>query len=171
MATLKRDHKVFIVQMLACFRSPSDVVEAVKAEFKIEITRQQVIFYDPTKGAPDKRLPDEWKQLFELTRQKYLENLSLIGVSNQAYRLDQIQGAVDRAARRGNDVLMLQALEQAAKETGGMFTNRRQVTGTNFNVDLSKLDDEQLDEYEQNLNAGIEPERAFFLARKGKTSA
>jgi hypothetical protein len=48
MAALKEPVKIFIVQFLACFETSQQVVEAVKQEYKIEITRQQVALYDPT---------------------------------------------------------------------------------------------------------------------------
>ncbi|WP_122869605.1 DUF2280 domain-containing protein, partial [Pseudomonas viridiflava] len=40
MAALKHEVKSFIVQALACFDTPSQVVEQVKQEFSIEISRQ-----------------------------------------------------------------------------------------------------------------------------------
>lgn len=42
MATLKNEVKSFIVQALACFDTPSQVVESVKNEFGVVVTRQQV---------------------------------------------------------------------------------------------------------------------------------
>ena len=42
MAALKRACKIFIVQSLACFETPQQVVDTVKQNFNIEITRQQV---------------------------------------------------------------------------------------------------------------------------------
>lgn len=50
MATLKGEVKAFIVQSLACFDTPSQVVELVKKEFGLSITRQQVESHDPTKA-------------------------------------------------------------------------------------------------------------------------
>lgn len=49
MATLKEPVKIFIVQSLACRDTPQEVADAVKQEFGIEIGRQQVAAYDPTK--------------------------------------------------------------------------------------------------------------------------
>ncbi|WP_159198133.1 DUF2280 domain-containing protein, partial [Klebsiella pneumoniae] len=42
MAALKPEVKAAIVQMLACYDTPSQVVEAVQKDFGITITRQQV---------------------------------------------------------------------------------------------------------------------------------
>jgi hypothetical protein len=43
--------KTFIVQSLACFDTPSVVVDAVRKEFGETITRQSVEGYDPYKKA------------------------------------------------------------------------------------------------------------------------
>lgn len=60
MAALKEPVKMFIVQSLACFETPQQVVEAVKQDYKIEITRQQVALYDPTKVAGRKLSSQRW---------------------------------------------------------------------------------------------------------------
>lgn len=51
MATLKNEVKAFIVQAIACFDTPSQVAQAVRQEFGIELSRQQCEAYDPTKYA------------------------------------------------------------------------------------------------------------------------
>jgi len=51
MAALKNEVKSFIVQALACFDTPSQVSQAVKQEFDVDVTRQQVEQHDPTKRA------------------------------------------------------------------------------------------------------------------------
>ena len=50
-------------------------------------------------------------------------------VAHQAYRLRVLNRALERAEKSGNTTLVLQILEQAAREMGGAFTNRREVTG------------------------------------------
>lgn len=50
MAALKIEVKVFIVQSLACFDNPSQLVESVKKEFGLAMPRQQVKSPDPTKA-------------------------------------------------------------------------------------------------------------------------
>jgi hypothetical protein len=47
MAALKDEVKRFIVQSLACFDTPSQVAQAVKDTFGLEVSRQQCEFYDP----------------------------------------------------------------------------------------------------------------------------
>jgi len=70
MATLREPVKVFIVQSLACFETPQQVADAVKQEFKIEIDRQQVAAYDPTK-ATGKNLSKKLKDLFFKSRKHF----------------------------------------------------------------------------------------------------
>ncbi|MFJ0508107.1 DUF2280 domain-containing protein, partial [Acinetobacter baumannii] len=47
MAALKEPVKIFIVQSLACRDTPQEVVENVKQEFDVEISRSQCQAYDP----------------------------------------------------------------------------------------------------------------------------
>ncbi|HEX8653098.1 MAG TPA: DUF2280 domain-containing protein [Pyrinomonadaceae bacterium] len=131
MARLTNEHKLFIVQELACFRTPTEVVQAVKAEYEIEVDRRQVQFYDPTKRPENKKLPEKWKEIFWATRGKYLEDAAGVAVAHQRYRLEVLNEVLQRQRSKPNvnDVLVLSTLEQAAKERGGAFTNRRELTG------------------------------------------
>ncbi|WP_342242652.1 DUF2280 domain-containing protein [Ensifer sp. OTU672] len=126
--TLKDEVKTFIVQSLACFDTPSVVVEAVRKEFGATITRQSVEGYDPTKKAGSK-LADKWRMLFEETRKTFLEDTASIAISHRAVRLRALQRMADKAETQGNMVLASSLLKQAAEEVGGAYTNRREITG------------------------------------------
>ncbi len=128
MAALKDDVKTFIVQALACYDTPSQVVHAVKQEFGIEVPRAQVALYDPTKTA-GRSLGAKLRDLFTATRKAFLDEAATIPIAQQAYRLRVLQRLQQQAESRGNAALAAQLLEQAAKEVGGAFTNRREVTG------------------------------------------
>ena len=128
MATLSTEVKRFIVQQLACFESPSDVAQAVKAEFGIEVSRQAVQHYDPQAGGEGKRLAKEHKELFEATRRRFIEQIDTIGISHKAYRLAQLQYAAYHAKGRKNFGLLIQTLSEAAKEMGGFYTNKREYS-------------------------------------------
>ncbi len=128
MAALTEDQKLLVVQALACFDSPQQVADLVKVEFGLSVTRQQVASYDPTKAA-GKQVSKKLKAIFEETRAKFLENTASIPIAKQAYRLRVLQRQLERAERQGNTAMVSALLEQAAKETGGAFTNRREVTG------------------------------------------
>ena len=126
MATLKEPVKIFIVQSLACRDTPQEVADAVKQEFKIEIERQQVAAYDPTKSR-GKDLSKKFVDLFHKTRADFDAGLIDIPIANKHYRLKQYQKQLERNAK--NTVMSLKILEQAAKDVGGQFTNRQEITG------------------------------------------
>ena len=90
MATLREPIKVFIVQSLACFETPQQVADAVKQEFNIEIERQQVSAYDPTKPT-GKNLSKKLKDLFTRTRKDFKSNIYDIPLANKAVRLNELQ--------------------------------------------------------------------------------
>ena len=141
MATLKEPVKIFIVQALACRDTPQEVAEAVKQEFKIELDRRQCASYDPTKPA-GQNLSKKFVQLFNETREKFDAGLIDIPIANKHFRLKQYQKKLERNAK--NTVMSLKILEQAAKDVGGQFTNRQELTGKNGEP-LMGISDAELD--------------------------
>lgn len=152
--------KTHIVQALACFDSPSIVSAAVKKEFGVEASRQLVESYDPTKRSAS-GLATRWRLLFEETRRAFLKDTSKIGISHRAVRLRALQRMADKAEGQGNMVLASSLLEQAAKEVGGSYTNRRELTGKDGGpvqtIDASGMSTEALAELMGALN-GKAPE-------------
>jgi hypothetical protein len=122
MPTLTDEIKTFIVKGLACFDSPSQVAAAVKVQFDVEVTRQHVYAYDPNAS---QMMAPRWRELHAATRQAHLRQVSEIGIANRTVRLAML----DRMARHSftHDCFGAAAsyLEQAAKECGGMYENRR----------------------------------------------
>jgi len=103
--------------------TPTEIKEAVKEEFGIDMDREHVRAYNP-----DQRdVADKWKTLFQEARAKFLADVSSIGIAHQPYRLAELQKLYHAAGR--NSGLKRELLEQAAKEVGGAFTNRRELTG------------------------------------------
>jgi hypothetical protein len=135
--------KTFVVQQLACFETPSDVVKAVKEEFGIEVSRQAVEAYDPNKRA-GAGLSEAWRQIFGATREAFLADTAAIGVSHKVVRLRTLARLIETAERRGNAVLVASLLEQVAKECGDAFTNKRQVD-SNVSGSLEVATKEQRD--------------------------
>ena len=128
MAALSEDLKIFIVQALACFDGPSLVAQSVKDQYGVVVDRRQVESYDPTKKA-GKTVAKKLRALFEETREAFLKESAAVPLAKQVYRLRVLQRALDKAEKNGNQSMVLQILEQAAKESGGAFTNRRELTG------------------------------------------
>ncbi|HCN98550.1 MAG TPA: hypothetical protein DIT59_18130 [Leclercia sp.] len=123
MAALKGEVKAFIVQSLACFDTPSQVVESVKKEFGLAIPRQQVESHDPTK-ANGKGLAQKWVDMFNTTRERFQSEISDIPIANKAYRLRVLDRMATRAEGMKNLALTAEIIEQAAKECGDAYTNR-----------------------------------------------
>ncbi|EMV1123448.1 TPA: DUF2280 domain-containing protein [Klebsiella pneumoniae] len=129
MAALKPEVRAFIVQELACFDTPSQIVESVQKEFKVQVTRQQVASHDPTKVA-GKGLAQKWVDLFNRTRDRFLNEISDIPIANKAYRLRVLDRMATRAEGMKNLGMTAQLLEQAAKEVGDAYTNKLKVEST-----------------------------------------
>ncbi|HHS9268366.1 DUF2280 domain-containing protein [Enterobacter hormaechei] len=136
MATLKGEVKAFIVQSLACFDTPSQVVELVKKEFGLSITRQQVESHDPTK-ANGRGLAQKWIELFHETRKRFQTELSDIPIANKAYRLRALDRMMTRAEGMKNMALAASLMEQAAKEVGDAYSNKQKVEHTSPDGSMS----------------------------------
>jgi len=126
MATLKPEVKAFIVQALACYDSPSQVVDDVQKEFKLKITRQQVESHDPTKVS-GKGLAEKWVELFNSTRTRFQNEITDIPIANKAYRLRVLDRLATNAEKMKNIGMTIQIMEQAAKEVGDAYSNRSKI--------------------------------------------
>ncbi|CRY83000.1 DUF2280 domain-containing protein [Yersinia intermedia] len=129
MAALKPEVKAFIVQALACYDTPSQVVAQVKQEFNLTLTLQQVSSYDPTKAIA-KNLGQKWIDLFNSTRTRFQTEISDIPIANRAYRLRALDRMATKAETMKNFAMTAQLIEQAAKEVGDAYTNRQKVDHT-----------------------------------------
>ncbi|HDY6675917.1 MULTISPECIES: DUF2280 domain-containing protein [unclassified Leclercia] len=136
MAALKGEVKAFIVQSLACFDTPSQVVESVKKEFGLAIPRQQVESHDPTK-ANGKGLAQKWVDMFNATRERFQTELSDIPIANKAYRLRALDRMMTRAEGMKNMALAASLMEQAAKEVGDAYSNKQKVEHTSPDGSMS----------------------------------
>lgn len=156
MAALKGEVKAFIVQSLACFDTPSQVVELVKKEFGLSITRQQVESHDPTK-ANGRGLAQKWVELFHETRKRFQTELSDIPIANKAYRLRALDRMMTRAEGMKNMALAASLMEQAAKEVGDAYTNKLKVESTGKDggpIKYSDISEEELNERLKELGHG-----------------
>jgi hypothetical protein len=140
--------KTFIVQRLAMYDTPQQVADAVKDEFNVDVVRQHVRIYDATQTKSAKK----WRALFNSTRKQFLEKIADIPIANRAVRLRRLERMAVAAEAKGNRPLAAQLLEQAAKEVGDTFTNRRELTGKGGaplvpKHDLDEMTTEQLVAY------------------------
>ena len=120
--------KAFVVQALASFDTPTQVVELVKAEYGLTLTPQGVQAYDPTRYS-GRRLAAKWRVLFEQARKAFIEDTSTIPIAHRSSRLRALQRMATAAERKGNYPLAAALNKQAAEEMGNAYTNRRELTG------------------------------------------
>jgi hypothetical protein len=125
---LTPEQQTYVVQSLACFDPPSVIVASLKKDYGVTITLQAVETYDPNKRA-GRNLSLKWRSIYEETRKTFLEDTSKIGISHRAVRLRALQRMSEKAETQGNMVLAASLMEQAAKEVGDSYTNRRELTG------------------------------------------
>jgi hypothetical protein len=122
MAKLSQEHKRMIVQRLATFVAPSDIVAEFK-EMGITVSTSQVVYYDPASKGTE--LAAEWRTLHAETRSAFVKDTSQIAIAQKSYRLRELDDMQRQAKRKKNFPLAAQLLEQAAKEIGEAYTNRR----------------------------------------------
>lgn len=120
--------KVFIINALAAFDTPSQVVSAVKEEFGADVSRQAVQAHDPTKYA-GRSLATKWRTLFDTARAAFLADCTAIPIANRATRIRALNRMAVKAETMRNFALAAQLHKQAAEEMGNAYTNRREVTG------------------------------------------
>lgn len=128
MARLNKRVKLYIVRSLATYETPSETARGVQEEFGIEVTKQQCEAYDPTKKT-GQDLSEEFKAEFYRVCKEMNDNLSAIPIANIAYRLKRLQRFIDLEQFKENPVIVPSLMEQAAKEVGGLYTNRKEITG------------------------------------------
>jgi hypothetical protein len=120
--------KRFIVERLACFDGPTAVAKAVKEAFGLELSKQRIGYYDPTTAA-GAALDQTLKDLFTTTRERFRASLTDIPIANQAVRLRSLQKQLDLYDGMKAAGIVTSLCEAAAKEMGGAFTNRKELSG------------------------------------------
>lgn len=149
------NHKLFIVRCHARFMTPTAIVKAVKEEFGIELVRQNTAMYHPDRH---KRISKELLEHFDEHRKIFMEEINAVPIAHQSVRINLLWDMAQRAQARGNDALLAQIIEQAAKEMGGAYTNRSAIV----TMDLSQFSNEEL----ERLAAGDSPEQVMTARRQ-----
>lgn len=129
MAALTETQKRFVVERLACFETPAQIKKAIQETFGVDVSASQVCFYDPNSAQGSKELSKELKALFFQTRERFITDEAAVAVSHRTYRLRRLQKLLDDEKIAKNPAMVMDLLEQAAKEVGGMYTNKREISG------------------------------------------
>lgn len=144
MAALTDKMKEFIVTRHALYDTPKQIMAMVKEEFGLELSKQQISNYNP-KNSIGRRgdMSRKLVALFTATRAKFDETIDEIPIAQRSYRLRRLGQMFDLAYDKGAFVVAAGLLEQAAKEVGETFTNKREhkVSGSvSVTDDLSTED-------------------------------
>jgi hypothetical protein len=123
MAALRDEVKLFIVNALACYDAPTAVSIAVKEEFGLDVSRQQVSLYDPGTYV-GRNLSKKWRDIFAETRAKFRATADDIPIASKAFRLRALGRMAQKAESMRNIALAVAVIEQAAKEMGEMYVNK-----------------------------------------------
>lgn len=132
--------KVAIIQALACFDSISTVSVMIKSDYGLTVSPQAIEAHDPTKRA-GRKLAKKWRDLFEQTRDAFIDDTSAIPISHKATRLRSLNRMAELAERKGNMAMVSKLLEQAAKEMGNAFTNKVDHQSTDGSMSPPSLAD------------------------------
>ena len=125
MPVLSAAVKLFVVRRLAAFDSPTEVARAVKVEFGIDISRQHVESHNPDRALAAHGLSAKWRTLFDVERRRFLDDMAAIPISHRPMRLRTLDRLARRAEDSGNLALAASLMEQAAREMGNFYANRR----------------------------------------------
>lgn len=127
MARLKKAEKVFIVRSLAQFMPISEVMKGIKEKFNLDVSPQQVEYYDPTKVA-GADLAQELVDLFNEARKEYIaQPLHNIIGANDIVQLQILSDLL--ASKKGNVVMSIKLIDQIQKITKGHYEKKIEITG------------------------------------------
>jgi len=127
MAKLRKAEKVYIVQSLAVFNTPTEVARDFKEIFGIELKPQNIEGYDPTKRA-GKDLSEELRVEFETTRKEYLSQpLENIPAANDIVQLKILSDLLFK--NKYNVVMATKLIDQIQKIMKGFYEKKIEITG------------------------------------------
>lgn len=152
---LNSEQKVFIVTAYARFEGTAEIIRSFRERWDAELTHSQCNHYNVI-GASCNCAP-KWKEVFHAERKRFLANVEDIGIANKTFRLHSLSALHAMAMKRNNVKLAQEILEQAAKEMGEVFTNRREVKSDVRSVTATMTTDQLRQEILKDLNTlGIE---------------
>ena len=120
MAALNDKVKAFIIHGFANFLKPHEIIQAVKEEFDIDVSRQQVCFYNPSTENAAKELSKKWIDLFNTYREQAISDTSNLWIAHTPQRLKKYQEEFEKTK---SPKIKLEILKQAAQDAGGIFIN------------------------------------------------
>jgi hypothetical protein len=122
---LNEEQKAFLIRCRAQFMRARDISDAFREAFGADIDRRQLFTYslDFPKLAP------KWRELHDRLREDFITKIDAIPIANRAFRLQELQRHYETMKDKRAVGVCQSILEQAAKESGDAFTNKREFKG------------------------------------------
>jgi hypothetical protein len=112
--TLTSTVKKFIVRCCACGDTPSEIVKKVAEEFAVKVTPQTCMKYDP-RTVSGSTLSAPLRELFAVTREKFLSELEAIDGAHREIRLRRLDALYAAAMKSGQLKIAIAAIAEARK--------------------------------------------------------
>ena len=151
MARLTSEHKAFVIRGFARYETVPEITRGLKETFGIEVGTHQLYGYHP--DSINFRVSKQWLELFHRERKAFLDNVEPIGIANKTFRLQELHKNYALAMGRKNTTLACEILEQAAKEMGEVFTNKREIKSDVRSLTATMTTDELRNEILADLKA------------------
>ena len=126
MATLSRKVQRFIVTRLAYYERPSEVRDAVKERFDIDVKLPQLSHYDPHTSMGS-RLRKDLKELFAEMRKKADNSFDDIPEASRPVRVRRLSQLLNHESMKRNLVFQRDTLIEIEKVMGDVYTDKRKV--------------------------------------------
>ena len=130
---LTEEHRTWLVTAYACYGRRCEVLRDFRDTFGFEIDKFYAYKYDlsgfdEAKAKATGRA--KWLPLFRKVRAEFEASIGDIPIASATYRVKKIDQMFEIAFEKRNYKSAALLLEQAAKEIGGMYTNRRVMAGS-----------------------------------------
>jgi len=167
MARLKKAEKIYIVRSLAQFMPIAEVVGDIKEKFNIDVSPQQVEYYDPTKVA-GADLAQELVDLFYAARKEYLaQPLHNIIGANDIIQLQILSDLL--ISKKGNVVMSIKLIDQIQKIVKGHYERKLEITGKDGGAIKTETEHSQRPPmFTPDELANLSPQELSRLAINGK---
>jgi hypothetical protein len=167
MARLKKAEKIYIVRSLAQFMPIAEVVRDIKEKFNLDVSPQQVEYYDPTKVA-GADLAQELVDLFNEARKEYLaQPLHNIIGANDIIQLQILSDLL--VSKKGNVVMSIKLIDQIQKIVKGHYERKLEITGKDGGAIKTETEHSQRPAmYTPEQLAGMSAQELSRLAINGK---
>jgi hypothetical protein len=116
------------VELFAQFYALADVHRAIAEEFGVDVDKTTLNRYNPETVQGAKELNPHLKAYFITAREAFVTDRKSIGISHKNFRMRELMRMYN-STPDNNRPLKASLLEQAAKEAGDHYSNRREISG------------------------------------------